>query len=396
MDMIAAGCDPYVESEKRQSFLVRAREHLSGARVSVKWLSGEEPKARPPDSPENRSPDAYSRTRYLSQQFVEELCSIEGMPALIREIERVIFEAHPSLDRDGAVDFGELLELRARLFSDSRIREEKALANISDQIGVEREKTRQVAPLKAQIAEKEKQISRYQGDRTKLLPKTKNETGERLQELLSAAEKVRGYLRHYANRQASLVGLKHEVQDQRQNLAPEALRAMKERYPSTALDPTDWDRFLLEFSGDVDSVLATKTGEAEKSARLWRGETPTSPVDDGGAFLTATANPAKTPLAILEAEIERLEKLVAADRDTARKLSAVAKRIADETTALERLKERLTDCEGAANRTARLVNDREQGYVRVFAAIFGEEQCYTLYAPLAKRLEAAGGTLEKY
>ena len=62
------------------------------------------------DAPVNQSSDAYARARYLSQQFVEELCSIEGMPALINEIERVIFEAHPSLDRDGAIDFDELLD----------------------------------------------------------------------------------------------------------------------------------------------------------------------------------------------------------------------------------------------------------------------------------------------
>jgi hypothetical protein len=34
--------------------------------------------------------------RYLSQQFVEELCSASGLTdGLLREIERVIFEAHP-------------------------------------------------------------------------------------------------------------------------------------------------------------------------------------------------------------------------------------------------------------------------------------------------------------
>ena len=31
------------------------------------------------------------------------------MPTLIEEIEQVIFEAHPSLEREGAFDFGELL-----------------------------------------------------------------------------------------------------------------------------------------------------------------------------------------------------------------------------------------------------------------------------------------------
>ena len=42
----------------------------------------------------------YPRARYLSQQFVEELCSSSGMTdALLREIERVIFESHPLTER---------------------------------------------------------------------------------------------------------------------------------------------------------------------------------------------------------------------------------------------------------------------------------------------------------
>jgi hypothetical protein len=344
----------------------------------------------------NRSPEAYPRARYLSQQFVEELCSIEGMPALIKEIERVIFEAHPSLERDGAADFDELLELRARRYRDARVREEEALADLSDQIGIEIEKSRQVAVLKAQVAEQEKLIARYQGDRTKLLPKKTSKTGERLQELLMAAEKVRGYLRYFANQQASLVSIKNEVRDLRQNRAPEALRSMKERHQNVGFEASDWGLFLLKYSGDVDGIVATKTREAENGARSWKGTPPTRAVDESGAFLSASDNPAKIPLAILQAEIGRLEKLVAADKETANKLSAVSKRLAEETTALARLKERLTDCAGANDRAKALVADREQGYVRVFDAILGEERVLKeLYAPLMTRLKAAGGTLAK-
>jgi hypothetical protein len=293
VDMIAAGSDSYEESEQRQSFLTRAREHLSGSTVTVKWLSGSDPTSRPLDSPVNLAWDAYPRVRYLSQQFVEELCSIEGMPTLIKEIERVVFEAHPSLERDGAVDFEELLELRARRYRDARGREATALANLSDQIGIEIEKSRQISPLKAQIAEKEKLIARYQGDRSKLLPKeTNKKTAERLQKLLAAAEKVRAYLRYFANQQASLVSLKNEVQDMRQNRAPEALRSMRERYQKVEFETDDeWSRFLLKYSGDVDGIIATKTRQVESDARSCKGTTPTCAVDDSGAFLAESDDP---------------------------------------------------------------------------------------------------------
>ena len=396
VDMIAAGCDSYEESKERPSFLGRAREHLSGTSVSLKWLSGADSKSCSLDSPVNSSPDAYPRARYLSQQFVDKLCSIEGMPDLIKEIKRVIFEAHPSLERNGAIDFDELLELRARNYRDARNREEEALANVSDQIGIELEKLRQVASLKKQIKEKQKQIKRYEADRKTLLPKKNKKMAERLQELMEAREKVRGYLRYYAKQQASLDGIKNEVEDLRQNRAPEALRLMMERYKNIGLENADWKRFLLKYSGNVDGIVAKKTEDAKEGVKSWKGTTPESAVDDSGAFLSESAEPAETPLAVLDAEIGRLEKLVAADMATARRLSAISKRIADESAVLERLKEKLADCEGAQERAKSLVAEREQGYIRVFDAVLGEEQVLNeLYAPLMERLEAAGGTLAK-
>ena len=52
---------------------------------------------------------SFPRARYLSQQFVEELCSSGGFSdGLIAEIERVIFESHSDDQREGAIDFAEL------------------------------------------------------------------------------------------------------------------------------------------------------------------------------------------------------------------------------------------------------------------------------------------------
>ena len=396
VDMIAAGCDSYMESVEKPSFLGRAMEHLSGASVSVKWLSGGDLNPRPLNLPVNRSPDAYPRARYLSQQFVEELCSIEGMPRLIGEIERVIFEAHPSLERDGTVDFEEFLELRAGGYRDARSREEVALASLSDQIGVEMEKTRGVAALKAKVAEKQKLIGRYDNDRKRLLPKGKNKTAERLQDIVAAAEEVRGYLRNFANQKASITGVKNEVQDLRRNRAPETLRVMKDSYRNIRFDDAKWNRFLLKYSGDVDEIISTSDKEVEESTKSWKGKRPSTAIDDSGAFVSRTAELTKLPLAILEAEIERLEKLLAADKETARKLAAVSKRIAQETNALERLKEKLADSESAIDRAKGLVVNRKEGYIRVFDALLAEERVLNeLYAPLVQRLSAAGGTLAK-
>src|SRR5580704_12039886 len=139
-DMIALGCDATWERLSATSFLTRAQELLQGASVLLRWQGGDQSE-RSLDGSDERLAAEYPRARYLSQQFVEELCSAHGMTdALMREIERVIFEAYPLTDRDGAVDFEELLEMRATRFREARAREADSLASLSERIGTELEK----------------------------------------------------------------------------------------------------------------------------------------------------------------------------------------------------------------------------------------------------------------
>ena len=83
-DMIAAGCDSIpednwlAEEDVNPSFLMRARSLLGGGKVKVNWAAGES-EIRALDGSDSGGPASYPRVRYLSQQFVEELCSSSGM-----------------------------------------------------------------------------------------------------------------------------------------------------------------------------------------------------------------------------------------------------------------------------------------------------------------------------
>lgn len=148
-DIIAKGCNATSERLSPQSFLVRARSFLTGAGVTLTWADGTNSDREALDAPESIFDWEPARARYLSQKFVEELCSSHGITdALLREIERVVFEAHPLSERDGATGFEELVQLKAGRLRDIRDREEEALANVSDRLGTEFEKKRQVEPLK--------------------------------------------------------------------------------------------------------------------------------------------------------------------------------------------------------------------------------------------------------
>ena len=258
-DMIAMGCDSIRAaqgdgSRPSSSFLSRAEELLGDAQIITKWLVGDKT-ARALDG--STTPDvSYPRARYLSQQFVEDLCSSQGLnDGLLSEIERVIFEAHPLLDRDGALNFSELLDQRAQRYRQARRREEDAIAQLSERIGTELEKSRTISGLQSDITKKLGQTTAYTNDRSKLVAKGGEERVARLNAVMAAANTVRGFLRYYGKQEQSLLALKDEVTSLRQNEAPEMLRQSQERHADSRLKAEDWTPFKIDYTGNVDDQI---------------------------------------------------------------------------------------------------------------------------------------------
>jgi energy-coupling factor transporter ATP-binding protein EcfA2 len=396
VDAIALGCDATEGRLTEASFLTRAGDLLGNASVSLRWLEGN-PSERMMDGSELADADEYPRAQYLSQKFVEHLCSADGMTdELLSEIERVIFESHSAADRDGAADFNELRELRTFRFREARARDEEALADISERIGTELEKRKLVEGLKKQVVEKHLLVEKYTADRSKLVPKDSEARVDRLNAIMTAAETVRGYLRYYATQEQSLLTMQDEVTNYRAHGAPEALRRMSERHKASALKPEEWESFLLDYTGEVDDTVGTHLRRAREQSAIWRGQAIAGAADAKEPFIANDAVLDAQSLALLEAETARLEKLINLDQEARRKFAALSKRISDETTTLNKLKVTLADCEGAKGRATQLVAERENAYRRVFEAIVAEEGALkVLYAPLMARLAGATGTLTK-
>lgn len=395
-DAIAAGCDAASENLSAASFLVRAGDLLKDASVEISWGSGDPSQRLLRDFEYDPELDGrFPRARYLSQKFVEELCSADGVTdSLLDEIKRVIFEAHP--DKDGACSFDELLDLRASRYRLAREREEKAIETLSDEIGLEREKRLRVAGLKQQLLQKEQIVKGLETDRDKLVMKGSEERVARLTVIVNAAEKVRSYIRYFVNQETCILSLQDEVKSFRQNKAPEALRQTKASYVAARLEDSDWDAFLLRYQGNVDEALTAKLDKARKGAASWRGVPPAPLQDQNQSYIDQEHDPEKMDLAKLEAEITRLQGLVNIDTETAKNFTALVRRIAEENAQIAGLKTSLTDCEGAGERMRQLNADRQETYLRVFDAILAEEQVLRdLYKPLVDRLQAAEGTLRK-
>jgi hypothetical protein len=231
VDVIAAGCDaisPSVwdaDENITPSFLARARKLLGDATTTLTWGGGATV-TRSLDGRDANGHMAFPRARYLSQQFVEELCSAKGVSdGLVNEIERVIFESHPQDDREGAIDFTELRDQQTARFQQAREREAEAIHDISERIGAEFEKESLVTMLTTQVAQKKKLIADYNADLAKLVVKGTEAQVTRHTTLSEAAQKLRSKIQAFGNQRRTFVALQDEVEV----CAPRAPRRCSDR-----------------------------------------------------------------------------------------------------------------------------------------------------------------------
>jgi predicted ATPase len=304
--------------------------------------------------------------------------------------------SHPPTNRDGAIDFHDLLDMRATRFRQAREREEVALASLSEQIGIEFEKDKMVSVYQSQIRDKEALIRRTEAERARLVSEGSEDRVARLQALAAAAEQVRSFIRRFNLRYQDLLTMQDEVTDRRNNKAPEALRAVQRQHTASGLTGTEWAPFLTDYIGEVDEVISERLKETRKHSKAWTGEPPAQPPDETISYLNEADDPARQPLAKLEAEIVRLQKQVSLDKATTDRYAALSSRLVQENELLTGLKQKLDDAQGARARVHTLQDERENAYRRVFNFVLAEQRVLSsLYTPIQDRLLKATGTLNK-
>ena len=282
VDVIAAGCDaisPYgwrADENVSPSFLARARKLIGDATTTLTWGGGATA-TRSLDGGDANGHMSFPRARYLSQQFVEELClSKRVSDGLVDEIERVIFESHSQDDCDGAIDFAELRDQQTARFQQAREREANAISDISDRIGTEFEKESLLSTLTTQVAQKKAVIADYNADLAKLVVKGSEAQVTRHTQLSEAAQKLRGRIQAFSNQRRTFVAMQDEVRSMRATRAPEMLRQAQARHANSGLDVKQWDEFLLIYKGDVDKSLTSvhRVGGSADHQSQWLSSAP--------------------------------------------------------------------------------------------------------------------------
>ncbi|GAA0462845.1 hypothetical protein GCM10009095_33060 [Sphingomonas molluscorum] len=398
-DLIAAAGAALMVKGNKLSFVYRAREHLAGARVDLSWDDGTGCGETIANLMEMESESDDPQVRYLSQQFVDRLCSAEGLTdELLVEIQRVIFLAHPTEERLGATDFVQLLNLRAESARTARGQAEGELSDLSAEFVTEREKEASVGPLRGKLTALTGAITKAQSDRTKLVGKSGGDQArlDSYSVIAGVLQQRRSEHEQLERRRNALDTLAREVALARSRTFPDMLRQMRQRHQDAQLPDALWSRFALQFTGDVDGAIASERAAVTAALATLAGTpivTPVGAAPPATSYLPQGAQPASLSIAVLAAEARRLEALIGVDREAAKALATLNSKIAADEAQAASLRRQIEAAEQAPARLVAIRGERRDAYTRVFDALVAEQaELTSLYAPLASRIEAESGS----
>lgn len=401
VEMIAAGAKSVDHNHTKRSFLERAKDYLHETTSKLTWGSGEFTESSiHVDDLRDESDDP--RVRYLSQQFVDQLCSSDGLAdELVSAIERVIFEAHPHDERLGARSFNELREFKTQSITRSKEKYRESLCEIGDELSVQDDLRRNLSELKSKRDTEHAAIERMKEDRKILIPTDNKKLLERLEEVRAAAEAKSHIIAKLDKKELSLIGLQEEAIQFQDNHATAELNQLKARYFEAQLTDEQWKIFALSYDGDVNTLLTEQLKAVRDAILAHKGpakdeaqehtDKPKAP-----SYFNDDAEMSYLTHSLLLKEQRRLEACIGVDDDRRKKYTDLSGKIIRAETALAQRDAEIKLAEAADEKIKALLKTREAAYRNLLEQIEKEAGVLkALYKPLQDRLDQQIGTLNK-
>lgn len=368
-----------MDRESLSSFITKGALHLSDLKIELEWGGGEQTEGTLTETPLNST---RPRVRYLSQDFVERLCSSdhEGME-LQKAIEDVVFAKLDEIQKEGYSSFGELRKAR------------EAASNI------------QKESLRGELATLHKEVDRLQQeiDQRETKVKSKAEIEKQVEELKKqlpdATQSVdQKILEELEKQQALLKELEEQIatRSRRRRLIDGAIESYTVVRSSTTQELAKIERQL------VDAGVEEAT--AKKLTPTWNPEIDAllkMEVEKLGsevlALRGAEGPPMTTPsIASVQAEIAKLKDLVAKDEVSRKRLLDLQKQIAERIATSERLAKEIQNLDEKVTKTLEKRKAKQVDlYLEMFKALSTDEAgLKELYSPMQKAIEQLGDEMQ--
>jgi hypothetical protein len=394
-DLLAVGAGSNEPCGNPSSFVRRADDLINDAAVATEWTDGAittqslvaglvVDASEPPP------------VRYLSQQFVEQLCAVDGVSDKLRyEIERVVFNSWPVEHRLGATDFDQLLALRLQTARSQQQAELDSIANLTIDISTQRLLKESLPELRGKLEAHEKELTQLQRESTDLTRKTDRTRAERLAAVSNALEEREQDLQAVERMLVALRALHSDVQIARSTKFPRHFGSLREEHSGAGLASNEWDQFKIDFAGDVNELINRHREATEARRTAIAGSVPDEASLPQLADLDVSELSQRT-VAELRGERGRLQRLVGLDEQRTKRLTVITDKASQTRSAMTRLRETLADAQQAGERIDRFSTKRLDHYESYFDALLTEEsELNELYRPLDRILSSGHGSISR-
>ncbi len=393
-DIMAIGADVRSPFTLESSFLCRASRpvnYLSEAKVELRWGDGTSAIKQLCPETGDQADSVDEGVRYLSQQFVEQLCSAEGLAVeLRREIERVIFEATDPTDRLDADSFDQLADIYLDPIRRQRQAIQEDIENTSSQVVAEDALHGKLDSINKEIQGLRTKIAKTKSEMMALMPKGDDTRAKRLAELETAFASTGTAIDKLKRTRVKVEDLRKEVTRIRTGSIPQYLQKLKDDFHEAGISSTDWPAFALKFSGDVDQVLTRRIAGIDSAILTMNDGDLNAPID------ISKDHPTKWPYKILLAERNRLKQEVGIDSQKQRRYGDLRRSLEQDERTSQRAAADLEHANGAADRRKAHTERRRALYGQVFQTYLDERsELERLYKPLQQLLVDAKGSLSR-
>lgn len=345
MEFLAAGASALTSTAMNSSFLQRAGDLLGDSEVEIAWADQEKHTATLHDPWGWTTNDAEAaRVRYLSQQFVERLCSSEGLATdLRREMERVVFEATEQGDRMQCDSFAELSSLLLAPADQSRMELQASIQGIGDSI-LKEDQLREQVPAQAEaIKTQTAQIEKLRKEMKEILPKDKEAHANKLVELEAEYKRAESKIEGLRLRKKHLTDLQADVQQTTQTREPNRFREQQSRYLGAGLSVTEWDAFRMEYKGNPVQIIQNAVKALDAAILLAMEGDPQHPLD------ATKVPPSALPLKQLGGVRDASKSAVGIDGQKQKKYEELQRTIGQMESTLRKLEAEHLHAKGAAD-----------------------------------------------
>lgn len=357
------------------SFLLKAEGHLGDASATLHWLDNTTTSSLLREPADVGGP----WVRYLSQQFVDRLCSSDDLAGeLLEQIESVVFQAIADEDRYGATSFSELRDVRLEQVGRMREDQLEAIQRFAQAVAQEDANKAKLPNQQKKLEDLKKRVAAEEKELLALLPKDKKDEIARLTAVSSAIELKTKTLQELALRGNKREDLEKDYRHLRERFSV-ALDDLRDRYRGLELEDSEWQVLAPTFAEDDDLAAmfgSVKTRIDQAALAVRNGGDPRVEAD-----LSTWA------LKDLQTLHTQLSTTIGIEKERARKHTELTKRLAGTKQERDAVHKDIDHLLGADARRQKAIDGRRQAYAAVFDTLIQEQRVLNeLYAPLKAQL----------